>query len=238
MPWVAAAAVVGSAVVKSYTANKAAKAQAAAAHEANDASTAATDLAREENKRQYDLNRADIMPTIERGNAAGNRLQEMMGLGGDKESQGYGSLMSRFTGADVANEPGYQFGLQQGQRGLDNSMAARGGYYSGAQLKAASRYNSDYAGTKFNDAYNRYNNDQTNSFNRLSGIAGSGQQATSYIGSQGANTTGQNGMMSVNNGQYVGNNLMGAGNARASAYLSQGNTWGNTINKLGSMYGG
>jgi hypothetical protein len=229
--WVGAGIAAVSAI-SSYSANKkAAKSQEEAARQANDTSSAASQAALEENRRQYDLNRSDIMPTIERGNLAGNRLQELMGLGTNTGANGYGSLTNRFTGADLATDPGYQFGLQQGQRGLDNSASAHGGYYSGAQLKAASRYNNDYAGTKFNDAYNRYNTDQSNLFNRYSGIAGSGQQAVTQIGQQGANMANINGQIGINNANTVGNNLMDAANARSSSYLAQNNSLQNALNQ-------
>lgn len=237
MPWGVAAAAVAGAVIQSNQASKARKAQEQAARDANETSKEASDAAIAENRRQYDQTRSDILPTIERGNLAGNRLQELMGLGPNTGVQGYGSLTQRFTGADLVNDPGYQFGLQQGQRALDNSSAARGGYYSGAQLKAASRYNNDYAGTKFNDAYNRWNNDNTNLFNRYSGIAGSGQQAATQVGQQGQQMAFNNGQIGMNNANTIGNNLMGAGNARASSYLAQGNIWSNALNKAASGFG-
>ena len=235
--WVAVgAAVLGTAASVSAS-NKASKAQTQAANSANASNDASSSAALEENRRQYDQNRTDILPVMERGNMAGNRLQALMGLGSDTGASGFGSLMQPFTGAKLEQEPGYQFGLQQGQRGLDNGAAARGGYYSGAQLKAASRYNSDYASTKYGDAYNRYNNDQTNTFNRLSGIAGSGQQATSQIGQQGASMAGLNGQIMTNNAMNNGNNMMGAANARASSYLSQGNALQNALNQGTSAWG-
>jgi hypothetical protein len=231
--WVAGAIVVG-AVVSSQASKSAAKTQANAARDASQLAKDSADASVLENRRQYDLSRSDMAPTMERGNLAGNRLQGLMGLGANSGLDDYGSLMQRFTGAQLANEPGYQFGLQQGQRGLDNSSAAHGGHYSGAQLKAASRYNNDYASTKYGDAYNRYNNDQTNTFNRLSGIAGSGQQANAQIGQFGAQMAQNNAGIMNNYASTAGNNMMGAANARASSYLSQGNSLQNALNQGGS----
>lgn len=224
------AAIVGG-VIASKGASKAADTQARSAADATAANTAATQASIAENRRQYDQNRTDQLPYMERGNAAGNRLQELMGLGGNPGTAGYGSLGQQFTGANLESEPGYQFGLQQGQRGLDNSAAARGGFYSGAQLKAASRYGNDYASTKYTDAYNRFNNDQTTQFNRLSGVSGTGQQATNQIGSQGAAMAGANGNLLTGNAFNNGQNTMGAGNARASSYLASGNALQNALNQ-------
>jgi len=235
--WVAVGASVLGTAVSVSASSKASKAQAQAANSANASNDASSAAALDENRRQYDQNRTDMLPTMERGNLAGSRLQGLMGLGTDTGAGGFGSLMQPFTGAKLEQEPGYQFGLQQGQRGLDAGAAARGGYYSGAQLKAASRYNSDYASTKYGDAYNRYNNDQTNTFNRLSGIAGSGQQATTQIGQQGASMAGANGQIMMNNAMNNGQNTMGAANARASSYLSQGNALQNALNQGVSAWG-
>ena len=47
--------------------------------------------------------------------------------------------------SDFTRDPGYQFRQQEGQRGVENSAAARGGILSGGALKAISRYNQDFA---------------------------------------------------------------------------------------------
>lgn len=132
----------------------------------------------------------------------------------------FGSLLRPFTGADLASEPGYQFGLAEGTKGLNNSLAARGGLYSGAAGKAITRYGQDYAGTKFNEAFNRDQTTKTGIFNKLSGVAGTGQTATGQVASAGQNY--------ANN---AAGNLIGAGDARATGYLAQGNIWGNAINQ-------
>lgn len=73
-----------------------------------------------------------------------------------------------FTGKDLASEPGYQFGLNQGTQGIERGQAARGNFLSGAAMKELTRFNEDYAGTKFGDAFNRaYNTHNTNFTGRL-----------------------------------------------------------------------
>jgi hypothetical protein len=108
----------------------------------------------------------------------------------------------------ITSDPGYQFGLKQGQSQIDNQAAARGGYYSGAQLKASQRYGQDYAGTKLND-----------SLNRLMGVAGLGQ-----VGATGnANNNSQF-------GQQAGNSMVNTGNIRGSGYMGGFNTANNGLN--------
>jgi hypothetical protein len=136
-----------------------------------------------------------------------------MGAGGDPN---YGSLMRRFSASDLNSDPvyqsGLQFGLDQGQDGINRQAAASGSMLSGATLKALTRFGNDYGSTKAGDSYNRYNTDQTNQYNRLAGVAGSGQTATNqvgYAGTQAANSISQS--------------QQGAGNAQASGYVGSAN---------------
>lgn len=199
-----AAAVVGSAVVggavASNSSSKAAKAQTNAANQANDTAMA-----------QYNQTRADNAPFREAGLAALNKLSAAPAFS--------------FDGSNVATDPGYQFGLQQGQAGLTNSAAARGGLLSGAALKAASQYNTDYATTKFNDAYNRALTTSNTNNNRLASIAGVGQVATNAIGNAGQAMS-----------QQVSSNQLAAGNARASGYVAQGNALTNSLGQATNWY--
>lgn len=56
---------------------------------------------------------------------------------------------------DMYQDPGYQFGLNQGIDALDNSASAKGMQLSGPARKAYMRYGSDYGTTKFNESFNR-----------------------------------------------------------------------------------
>jgi len=58
------------------------------------------------------------------------------------------------------------------------------------------------ASNEYNNAYNRFNTDQTNQYNRLAGIAGSGQTATNQMGAAASNY-----------GTNVGNNLTNTASA-------------------------
>lgn len=150
------------------------------------------------------------------------------GVSGDD----YGSLDRRFTLADFEKDPGYEFRRTEGLKGVENSAAARGGILSGAALKAIDRYNSDYASNEYGNAYNRFNNDMTTRFNRLSSLAGTGQTA--------ANNTAQIGQQYVGNMQTGVNNITSANNAsanaRASQYAGVGNAIGGAANQVGQYF--
>ena len=138
---------------------------------------------------------------------------------------GFGDLNRKFTQADFQADPGYQFRMDEGARGMNNSAAARGGVLSGAALKAASKYSQNFASNEYGNSYNRFNTDQTNSFNRLASIAGVGQMANNQVSAAGQNM--------ANN---VSQNQLGAGNARASGYVGQANALTGGIGQGVNMY--
>lgn len=152
-----------------------------------------------------------------------------------------------FTGDDLATEPGYQFGLEQGEKGINRGQAARGNFLSGAAMKELARYNEDYAGTKFNDAYGRalgtyntnlgarerawgtnlgaYNDNRNRIYNFLSGTSSAGQNAATQVG---------------NNAQQVANNVSslatGAANANAAGTVAGSNAIANGLNQAYNAY--
>lgn len=158
-----------------------------------DAAAAATNLQRE----QFNQTREDNAPLLASRNDALSQIQNLL-----KNPNG------------ITNDPGYQFGMDQGTRALNSGAASRGMTYSGAAGKALSRFGQDYAGTKLDASYNR-----------LSNLAGMGQV--------GANNNQTAGMNYANN---AGNNLIGAANAGGAAAMSGARGWGNALNSV-SAYG-
>jgi len=65
-------------------------------------------------------------------------------------------LNQTWTGADLQNDPGYQFQLDQGLKGIDRASAARGNFYSGDALRSAGEYAQGLADTTANSAYQRW----------------------------------------------------------------------------------
>lgn len=116
--------------------------------------------------------------------------------------------------SSVTSDPGYQFGLKEGMRSIDNSASARGGI-GGAALRQGARYATDYATTKLNDV-----------FNRNATVAGFGQVANN----QGIAT-------GTNYGNNVSQNQLWMGGAQAGNAMNQGNIYGNLLNQYGANYG-
>lgn len=211
-----AAAVAGGAIVGGVASS------AIGAKGAKSAANAQADAARDAQQLQYDMyqqQREDQTPWRNAGESALNSLIIRLGLDGGK-----GGLLDSFSQQDFEGDPGYQWRMEQGQKGIESSAAARGGLLSGAAGKAISKYNQNFASNEYNNAYNRFNQNQANMFNRLAAIAGVGQQANSQLG-----------QASQNYATNAGNALQYGGTARASGYNNQANSLNSG---LGTISGG
>ncbi len=133
-----------------------------------------------------------------------------------------GGLTHDVSGAEVMNDPGYAFGLQQGEQAIARRAAASGGRLSGAQLKAAGRFGTDYASTKYGEAYQR----RQDRLNRLQALAGIGQTSTNASAAAGQNST-----------NAITGLLSNQGDTNAANRLNQGNIWSDTVNQFGALYG-
>jgi len=114
--------------------------------------------------------------------------------------------------------PDYAFTKAEGMRGIEQSAAARGGAFSGNALRNLDQFNSNLASTQFGDWWNRQ-----------AGLAGIGQQATGSTAAAGQNA--------ANN---ISNNMLAAGDARASGIIGSANAWNSALNSFGNYaaYGG
>lgn len=132
------------------------------------------------------------------------------------QSADSGSLLRPFTGADLATEPGYQFGLQQGEQGINRAALSRGGYDSGATLKALTRFNQDYGGTKYGEAFSRNMANKNSIYGMLSGQSGQGANAAGQTAGLGANAAGAAGGFMTNAGDANAAGFVGTANALTS----------------------
>jgi hypothetical protein len=206
MTWVAVA-VGGASLIGGVIAGQGAK---SAAHTQANSSQYAADL----QKNMYDQTVAREQPYVQAGYGAVNTLSGMMG-----------QLNKPFT-ADMMKEysPAYQFQMQQGQQGVLNQASNSQGALSGAALKDLTAYNQGFANTAFNNAFNQYQTQQNNVFNRLSGLATLGQGAASNQATGGSNYANSIGNSISNVGSALGAGQVGQANAYSSA-LSNAAPW-------------
>ena len=149
----------------------------------------------------HQQSRADAMPWLTAGTQALNQLSAMTNPG--------------FDYRQLESDPGYQFRRQQGENALSRALASRGMLNSGQALKEALRYNQGLASEEFGNVYNR-----------LSGLAGTGQTAAGNLSG-----------MASQYAQSAGNNAGQMANARASAYAARGQAQQNVLADLIGMYG-
>ena len=166
---------------------------------------------------QYDMDdrqRKDAQPWLQAGGEGIRTLRDMV-IGGE--------FSKPLSVGDVQNEPGYQFGMDQGMTGTQRALGKLYGYDSGATLKGLARFATDYGSTKYNDAFNRANTDRGFRYNALAGLSGAGQQAVQQVGASSQNV--------ANN---VGNLITSGGAARAAGLVGSANALGNGITGAGN----
>lgn len=129
------------------------------------------------------------------------------------QANGTANQLTPITAATVAQTPGYQFTLQQGENAVTNSAAARGLANSGDALKEAGSYATGLAASTYNQqvdnqlAYNSANQGNiTNAYNRVNSTATTGLGLSDY---------------GLTAAQYEGQNALTAAGA-ASAYQNSG----------------
>lgn len=196
-----------------------------AAGDAADTQAAAADRASKLQKEQYDATVKRNEPFVQGGTTAFNALLDRLGLSKNTTAPGFGTFGKAPTAAEVMAEPGYQFGLDQGQQAINRQLNARGLTNSGAQIKAAARFGNNYATTQYGNAFARQQQGQQQAYNQIGNIANMGQNSANNTGQAGANYAAQ-----------AGNNAIGAGNAQAAAGIAQGNIWTNALNQGVSAY--
>ena len=206
MSWgIVAGATIGA--VGSYLgASSQADAAESAAQSSQDASMYATDLQRQ----MYEEDVARQQPWLQAGENALAQLTAGTAAGGQ--------YMQPFGMEQFQADPGYDFRMSEGVNALDRSAASRGMLLSGAQLKGVQEYGQN--------AYNRYNTDIGNQYNRLASLAGVGQTATGALQQAGSQYSSNVGNLAMQNAATQGNAALATGQANASMYQGIGNTLG------------
>jgi hypothetical protein len=188
MSWVAVGAAAVT-VVGGYLSNKQANKGAGAAAQGQLAGV-------EEQRRQYDQTRQDMMPWLSAGGGALSQMQ----------------LLNAGDYSSFKESPDYQFAFDQGLQAQDRSAASRGGLYSGGHQADLTKFGQGLASQNYNTYYNR-----------LAGLAGVGQTTAGTLGSLGAQSAGniQQGLAGAgnarassyyNNAQFIGGTANTLGN--------------------------
>lgn len=185
-------AAVVAAGVGIYSANK----QAGAAKSAANASQKATDATIAEQRRQFDLSRADQMPWLQTGQWALGQQQD--------------ALKGDWSG--FMNSPDYQFALDQGMKSLDRSAAASGRLYSGGYGQDLTKYAQGMATQNYQ-----------NYMNNLGRLSNTGQSTAGNLGQLGQNFANSMGTALTNNAANRASSYQNQANAQSGLAFGLGN---------------
>lgn len=232
--WVGAGIAAVGVVTNATSAKKASKAQQQSAQDANELAKQTSDNQIALQREMFNKNIELQQPSIDAGNTARSRLMQLLGL--STGGTGNGSLMRDFSMADFQADPGYQFRQDQGQQALERSAAARGGLLSGAALKETARFSQGLASQEYGAAFDRFQTNRSNKMNPLLSLAGSAQTASGALGAAGQNYANAAGNALGQYSATAGQNITGAGNARASGYVGTANAISSGLGQAYNMY--
>ena len=132
------------------------------------------------------------------------------------------SLTQSFGPAQLQSNlaPNYQFMLNQGLGAQNQNLNASGG---GSNIgTAGTKFAEDYASNAYQNAFNNYQAQQTNIYNKLSGIAGIGQNAVTGLSN-----------LATGNATNISNLGVGAANAVAQGQVGSAAAQAQGLNSIG-----
>lgn len=219
MDWIAALIAAGASIISGLTGANAAGNAARTQTNAINAGIKLQQQGLEFQQRAYNQAREDAMPWLTAGKNALAQYQGELGLSPN------GADGTPFK-SQFKETPGYQFAVDQGERGVVNNLGALGLRGSGAALKALTKFRTGLA----DQTYQTY-------LDRLSGVSTGGQ----VTGAQNSANS-QNAANSIAGSLGgIGQSMANAGSATASGYVGGANAWsgalGNFANNIGSYLG-
>jgi hypothetical protein len=210
------------------------------------ASSAMADVAREQldwTKKVYGQAQKDIKPYTHLGEVGATGyeanlpyLTSRYGMEDYKQSPLYTPMVRNL--AELQATPGYQFQLQQGLQGVQQSAAAKGGLLSGAAGQAMNNYAQGQAAQGYQSAWERAQKAYGTAFNQ--DLSQKAQIGTMYLepaklGSTSALGLGQIGVGAAN-AMAPAYQALGAANAAGAAAPWTGAA--SAVGSLGSLFGG
>ena len=221
-----------SSVLGSNASQSAASTQANASVQAAGMQQATTEQQLAQQQAMYNQNVARMQPWVNQGTAANATLADLLGTSGNTSASGYGSLVGQPTLAQLQTQmaPNYQFMLNQGEQALQSSAAASGGLLTGQGLKDINNYAQNTAQSGLQQAYNNYVTNQTNTYNRLSGLSSLGQNSAAGVGNQGVQTGSNIANTAMAGTSAVNNYLTGGAAATAAGAIGSANAVTGSLN--------
>lgn len=171
--------------------------------------------------------------TNQQGTAGANPV----GAASDPNAVQFGEFNKQFEW-DPNTNPAYQFRLSEGSKLIQRAAASKGSLWSGGTAKALTQYAQDYASNEYENAYNRFQNEQATRFNRLSTLAGGGQTAATNSAAAGQNyATGVSNTL-TSGAQQQGQYATNAANAQAAGQVGSTNAWNSALANVNNTVSG
>lgn len=152
-----------------------------------------------------------------------------------------GSLLTPYSGtftaptaAEANASPAEQAQLAIGNQQLQQSAAARGNLLTGGTAEALQGYGENVAAENYQNVYNnayntyasgynQYQNQQANTFNRLSALSGGGQTTAATLGTLGQSAANSVTSNELGTASQIGQDTQNAGAANASGIVGSTN---------------
>ncbi len=224
---------------------------ASAAKTASQQQVAGQQAAIAEQRRQFDTTQQNFAPFLSAGTSS---LADLMkAFQGGQFGPGSTGPAPQFTGGSfmpptlqqAEQNPGYQFALQQGEKGINQAAASTGGAISGGTLRAADQFANGLATTNyqqvFNNALSTYGTGLDAYKAQLAGygagLAGQQQQfqqllAPIQIGVGAADKIGQFGANASSN---IGQLIQGIGTSQAAGTVGAADATRSGVSNIGNL---
>lgn len=185
-------------------------------------------------QQEFNQNQANQQPFVSAGQGSIQQILTSLQNG----TFGPGSIpqFTLPTLQQAEQTPGYQFNLEQGNKGILQGAAASGGAFSGGTLKALAGYDQGLASTTYQqqvgNALTQYQallTGQQQGYNQIANVASLGENAAANAGNAGVASTAQ-----------IGNTLSNIGATQAAGTVAGANAISGGINgvaNVGSLLG-
>jgi hypothetical protein len=237
---------IGSAAIGANAAESAAGTQASAAEQAAQLQYQEQQQALAFQKQQWQTQQKNEAPFLKAGTQGINSLAQLLNTPGEGLLTPWTEQFQAPTLQEAEQYPGYQFQEQQGARAIEQNAAATGTLASPQTTAALEQYNQglaqgDYSNVynqamqQYQQAYNIFQQNQANQYNRLSNLAGGGQVAAGQLGNEGSAASSQVANIALTGGAQQGQDIQNAAAARASGYIGAANAFSGIPSSLASQ---
>lgn len=192
--------------------------QSSAIKNASAASQQAADANNALQREIYTKNTANISPFMQRGNAAGQQINALLGLGGDANAAN--QAFDQFRGST-----GYDFRMGQGLDAINQNNVTAGLLKSGKSLKDLTTFGQGIGSQEFGNYLGYLSNQQGIGLSGANALAGVGTNYANSVGANNtanANTQGNAAIAGANNTNALIGNILGTG---AYLYGNRGSSY-------------